>query len=93
MSKKDKASPELLAAFKKTLTATIVCPYCGEANQLDPPLLCCGENHAEEAYKNKDDEVIMESELHFEALSWARLEDHKSMMRVSKKIYKARGLI
>lgn len=43
------------------LETIIVCPYCCEQNQLDPPKLCCGELHAEEAYLI-DDEVILKSE-------------------------------
>jgi len=30
----------------------IICPYCGDDNQLDPPLSCCGEIHAEIVWDN-----------------------------------------
>lgn len=41
--------------FMSTLTKVVICPYCGEPNQLDPALLCCGEVHAEEVYDNGEE--------------------------------------
>lgn len=34
--------------FHEKQQPAIVCPYCMEPNQLDPPLPCCKEVHAEE---------------------------------------------
>ena len=38
----------MLEKFESELEQTVVCPYCMEPNQIDPPLLCCHEVHAEE---------------------------------------------
>lgn len=46
-----------------SLDRVVVCPYCYRHNQLDPPLLCCGEVHAEEAWETEDGEIIRDSEL------------------------------
>jgi hypothetical protein len=48
--------------FLATLEPGIFCPYCGEPNQLDPPMLCCGEVHAEEGWFNADDEALRSDE-------------------------------
>jgi hypothetical protein len=48
--------------FKASLDTTIACPYCGEPNQLDPALLCCGEVHAQLFYVIGD-ELIDERDL------------------------------
>lgn len=61
---------KLMDQFLDTLDKTIVCPYCGAENQLDPPLLCCGEVHAEEAYIDENEEVILASELKEAFQSW-----------------------
>ena len=45
----------LYALFLSELDTAILCPYCGDENQLDPPLLCCGEVHAEQFYILGDD--------------------------------------
>ncbi len=42
-------------AFLNTLTKEVICPYCGNPNQLDPPILCCGEVHAEEVYSDGEE--------------------------------------
>lgn len=57
-----------LDQYLDTLALTILCPYCGEPNQLDPPSACCGEVHAEEMYDDGDT-LFSKSELrhYFEA--------------------------
>jgi hypothetical protein len=60
--------------FMKTLLPVVVCPYCCQKNQLDPPLPCCDEVHAEEAWLNSEDEVILESELETAFKEWLNTE-------------------
>ena len=48
--------------FKNSLETTIACPYCGDPNQLDPALLCCGEVHAQLFYI-VGDELVDERDL------------------------------
>lgn len=47
----------------KIIGTKILCPYCGKPNQLDPPLLCCGEMHAEKFYFADDENFWNEHEL------------------------------
>jgi hypothetical protein len=66
---------ELIEAFKATLEKIIVCPYCGKHNQLDPPLLCCGEVHAEEAWEDEDGEIYLEADLLSAATDWKKEQE------------------
>jgi hypothetical protein len=53
---------KLMQEFLDTMQEVIVCPYCGDQNQLDPPLPCCGEVHAEQAWllnPETDAEVLL----------------------------------
>lgn len=61
---------KLREVFMDTLDSVIVCPYCGEENQLDPPLLCCSEVHACSAWRDVDEEVYLESELDAAFTTW-----------------------
>lgn len=56
-------------AFLATLKKEIICPYCGKLNQLDPPIECCGEVHAEEVYDNGD-EIFTSNCLEKEFSKW-----------------------
>ena len=60
--------------YEANIEATIICPYCGDPNQLDPPMVCCGEIHAEEALLDSNGEIIAESELNKAFEKW--LETH-----------------
>lgn len=65
-----KVNDQLADEFMDTLERIVVCPYCGKDNQLDPPLPCCGEVHAEEAWESPNGEVIMENELDDAFRAW-----------------------
>jgi len=41
----------------------VVCPYCMEFNQLDPPIGCCGEGHAQKAWLKPDGEIVLDYDL------------------------------
>ena len=41
----------------------LVCVYCGNLFSNQDILSCCGETHGEEAYEDKDGNLVLESEL------------------------------
>jgi hypothetical protein len=55
-----KENDRLYELFIDSLDTEIACPYCGEPNQIDPPMLCCGELHAEKFYVINEDLVGMQ---------------------------------
>jgi len=59
----NKENDKLMDEFMDTLQEVVVCPYCGDENQLEPAIQCCGEIHAEKAYKDEDGDIYMDSEL------------------------------
>lgn len=66
---------QLLEAFMETLESVVVCPYCMEPNQLDPPLCCCSEVHATEAWEQPNGEILLEDDLNSAAIEWMQAKE------------------
>lgn len=47
--------------MKQVIEYAYVCPYCMD-NQ-DGKIVCCGENHFELAYEDREGNILLESEL------------------------------
>jgi hypothetical protein len=84
--KRTKSGETIFELFMETLEETVVCPYCGDSNQLDPPLLCCGEVHAERAWRvdDEDETFLMEHELSAACDVWAKRKGYQTPLEAKE---------
>jgi hypothetical protein len=84
-----KHDKRLYELFLSTLNKTIACPYCGDDNQLDPPLLCCGEVHAQEFYTDKDGDLLYDKQdLNKLYMEWLAEREDAEPIRDADKYFK-----